>query len=185
MSTNFADAPAGDAAKGAKIFKTKYVLVVPEVDFWLMMMVLYYYWIVDAHSAMLLKREEVISRDQTWEASLEDRLVRLRDTRTVRQTRTRVLSGMRTPCMNTCWILKSIFQEPRWCLLVSRRSKTVPISLHSWSSQLHRLQVFFLSVKRVGQARTVYAGPYFTRIWIKMDVRGRHAGPRFALQPPR
>ena len=26
MSTNFADAPAGDAAKGAKIFKTKYVL---------------------------------------------------------------------------------------------------------------------------------------------------------------
>jgi hypothetical protein len=25
MSTNFADAPAGDAAKGAKIFKTKYV----------------------------------------------------------------------------------------------------------------------------------------------------------------
>jgi len=27
MSTNFADAPAGDAAKGAKIFKTKYVLL--------------------------------------------------------------------------------------------------------------------------------------------------------------
>lgn len=101
MSTNFADAPAGDAAKGAKIFKTKYVVCLCflgnlRADPHMLS------YSVGALSVTSLKREEVISRDQTWEASLEDIRVRQRDIRTVRQTRTRELFGMRTLYMSTC-----------------------------------------------------------------------------------
>lgn len=56
---------------------------------------------VDAPSATLLKKEEVTSRAQTWEVCLEDTLDRPKDTPTVRQTRIRVLFGVRIPSMST------------------------------------------------------------------------------------
>lgn len=103
MSTNFADAPAGDAAKGAKIFKTKCVFDADFAGSWMLLIfILYSYVSIGALSAMWQRKAEAISKDQTWEVCSVDRPGRLKDTLTVRPTKTRALSGMRILCTSTC-----------------------------------------------------------------------------------
>jgi Cytochrome c len=136
----------GDAAKGAKIFKTKcaqcHVVAKGEGHkqghslfrnrYATQLQLLF------VHSGPNICNILCFEQVPIFTAFLADRPVRQLDILTLQPMLTKVSRGEKTLCSSTLKTLKSTFQEPRWFSLVWRRLAKEMISSLTWNPQLRR-----------------------------------------------
>lgn len=159
MST-FGEAPPGDAAKGAKIFKTKCAQCHVAEKGGGHKQVSYsppcwhgrdqgHRWMFSGCGCLLLWLWTIcdwpvnLCRVLILEDYLDAQVVMLRAILIAKQTKRKLFPGLKRHSMTTYWIPRNIFQAPRWFLQVSKSQKREPISLHTWSKLPHRDSLAF------------------------------------------